>query len=111
VASFYAQTLTTEEQRLLAGAPVTSELKDEIALVRARIAALSASGPTTNAELLIKLLDVLARLVAAQSRASGIDHSLAELNFFRFSTSRATLTIRLPRPITIIPNDSMVFMG
>jgi hypothetical protein len=79
VASFYAQALTPQQQSLLADAPVTSELKDEIALVRTRIAALSAEGPTTAVEL-TRLLTVLVRLVAAQSRSGGIDQSLADLN-------------------------------
>jgi hypothetical protein len=84
-AAFYSPLLDPEEQQLLAAACTTAELHDEIALVRARIGRLakatsSPSARPEDARALARMLDVLTRMAAVQSRKPVLDTALPELN-------------------------------
>jgi len=84
-AAFYSPLLDPEEQQLLAAASTTAALQDEIALVRARVARLAkaTSSPSPKPEdsrALARMLDVLTRMAAAQSRKRVLDTALPELN-------------------------------
>src|SRR5690348_8765330 len=82
---FYREMLGAAERALMDGAPVKAALEEEIAFVRARVATLaaatsegrSAAGDVTQ---LVRMLEVLTRMVQVQSRVGAADVSLAELN-------------------------------
>jgi hypothetical protein len=86
--SFYldsANILTPDA--LLAAAPTAPELADEIALLRTRNAHLSRGAEQAspqdaraNTALLVKMLEALAHLVAAQFRLANVDTALLDLN-------------------------------
>ena len=85
---FYARLLAPEEQELIAQAPVTADLQSEIAFLRARLATLiratspSASRSSQNSAQLARVMELLTRAVAVQSRLGAADNTLAEINEF-----------------------------
>jgi hypothetical protein len=82
--TFYSHGLLPEEQQLVARAAGSLELQDEIALLRARAARLaqvtSASPLAPENAQLVKILQLLTRMVGVQSRFAGADTQLAALN-------------------------------
>lgn len=81
---FYRECLAADEQVLLDQAPGKVELQDEIALVRVRVARLAAATSAADSPMaaaqLVKMLEVLTRMVSVQSHVGGLDTTLAELN-------------------------------